>query len=436
MRARSASLQKGVAVLKALARAPEDPDYESEDEVERRNGHKIERDSGYADDVGEADVGRVPGLTNGAAMTDKEEEEKDREARLSEEAKQSGRANREGLRQRGEQRQVERLVGKRAKSSNTSITTLSDNKRPSATKRRSSQHSSVKSWEIPRKIFHSSIGFLVLYLYLSHTNLSIIVRNLAIFLGVVITADVLRLNIPWFEGVYESVLGFLMREAEKEKVNGVVWYLVGVITCLHFYPADIACVSIMILSWADTSASVFGRLYGSRTPPLPSPPFATRKSTAGFSAAIVAGTLTAAVFWASPIASIGMRAEGLSIAHDPSASVRYAVLGTSAAPGATGTGWSGWQWGFRPSAPEHFLAYARPAGRLGELVKKTFAHGTSSGIMALPLPLLCLASGIVAGVAEGLELGGVDDNLSLPILSAMGIHATLVSWGWFASAFL
>lgn len=233
MRARSASLQKGAAVLKALARAPEDPDYDVDDED---GAGKNERDSGYADEVGEADVGRVPGPGNGRAMTDKEDEE---EAGLSEEAKQAGRANREGLRRRGEQRQVEKLVGKRSKSSTSSIP-----KRPSASK--TGSHQSSKSWEIPRKIFHSSIGFLVLYLYLSHTDLSLIVRNLAIFLGIVITADVLRLNIPWFEGVYEKVLGFLMREAEKEKVNGVVWYLVGVITCLHLYPADIACVSIMM----------------------------------------------------------------------------------------------------------------------------------------------------------------------------------------------
>lgn len=60
-----------------------------------------------------------------------------------------------------------------------------------------------------------SLGFLVLYLYLSHHNLGAIVRGLSIFLGIVITADVIRLNNPAFERIYEAVLGFLMREAEK-----------------------------------------------------------------------------------------------------------------------------------------------------------------------------------------------------------------------------
>lgn len=137
--------------------------------------------------------------------------------------------NREGLRRRGEQREVEKvLMGKPRRRGS------GDGKKKS------------KSWEIPRKIFHSSIGFLVLTLYLRHHNLQSIVTGLSIFLGIVITADVIRLNSPAFETIYEKVLGFLMREAEKEKVNGVVWYLIGVIFSLHFFPADIACVSIMM----------------------------------------------------------------------------------------------------------------------------------------------------------------------------------------------
>ena len=56
---------------------------------------------------------------------------------------------------------------------------------------------------------------MVLYLYLWYIDLHVIVRNLSVFLGIVVTADVLRLNLPAFESVYEMVLGFLMRESEK-----------------------------------------------------------------------------------------------------------------------------------------------------------------------------------------------------------------------------
>lgn len=55
------------------------------------------------------------------------------------------------------------------------------------------------------------------------------------------------------------------------------------------------------LSWADTSASTFGRLWGRLTPPLPSHilglPLAPRKSLAGFIAAAVTGAAIVFSFW-------------------------------------------------------------------------------------------------------------------------------------------
>ena len=88
-------------------------------------------------------------------------------------------------------------------------------------------------WEIPRKILHSSIGmvllyiphwrtiskvsvgFLTLYLYLSHGSPGRVVVALGTALAVIVPADILRLNVPGFERVYEKCLGFLMRESEK-----------------------------------------------------------------------------------------------------------------------------------------------------------------------------------------------------------------------------
>ena len=56
------------------------------------------------------------------------------------------------------------------------------------------------------------------------------------------------------------------------------------------------------LSWADTAASTFGRLWGRYTPPLPRSllglPLAPRKSLAGFAAAAITGAAITAGFWA------------------------------------------------------------------------------------------------------------------------------------------
>lgn len=56
---------------------------------------------------------------------------------------------------------------------------------------------------------------MVLYLYLWHIDLSKIIRSMTTFLIIVVIADIIRLNVPAFEVIYEKVLGFLMRESEK-----------------------------------------------------------------------------------------------------------------------------------------------------------------------------------------------------------------------------
>ncbi|SNX86551.1 related to HSD1 - ER membrane protein [Melanopsichium pennsylvanicum] len=397
-RQRSSSLQKGAAVLRALSRAESDLDRDM-----------LERDS-----VLQTNLANLTAPVQGTAAVT--------EMPANGSSKVNASSDGSGLRQRSQA--VKRPSSSSSSSPRTDGPVVPANK---------------KSWEIPRKIFHSSIGFMVLHLYLSGTNLNAIVRSLSYFLGIVVTADVIRLNNDDFERLYERVLGFLMRESEKDKVNGVVWYLVGVIASLHFFPEDIACVSIMILSWCDTCASTFGRAFGRYTPPLPSPPFARRKSTAGFLAAIISGALTSYLFWCTSIASAGVRTNGIS--WSGSGYAHPAIFGTDRVPGAAGTGWESLSVGFRGQSGAGLLPRASglsaqylgadsiAKGKLG-----TDALPIYNDVPGMPWWLLTLGSGVIAGVAEGLELGGVDDNLSLPILSATGIWTFLYSWGRLATA--
>lgn len=173
-----------------------------------------------------------------------------------------------------------------------------------------------------------------------------------------------------------------MRESEKKSTNGVIWYIIGVIFVLAFYPLDVAVVSILILSWADTAASTFGRMFGRYTPPLPQRvpilgiPFAPRKSLAGFIAGSLAGAAVAAGFWGY-IAPLG----NIQPLWTHQAGTAFHVVQT-AGEKAIASGWSG-------------------------------------------LGLISLVSGLVSGVAEALDLGAVDDNISLPIISGGCI------WGFF-----
>lgn len=72
-----------------------------------------------------------------------------------------------------------------------------------------------------------------------------LITVLSIGLVSVLTIDIFRLNYPGFAEIWESYLGFLMRESERNQINGVVYYLVGVIFVLALYPRDVAVVSIL-----------------------------------------------------------------------------------------------------------------------------------------------------------------------------------------------
>jgi diacylglycerol kinase (CTP) len=260
-------------------------------------------------------------------------------------------------------------------------------------------------WEIPRKALHSSIGFVTLYLYASHGSPERVVVVLSSALLIIVPADILRLNYPPFERSYERVFGFLMRESEKKQTNGVIWYILGVVFVLSQYPLDVALMSVLILSWADTAASTFGRLWGRYTPPLPSRvpilglPLAPRKSLAGFLAASITGAAIVFSLWSWLLPAVG--------GPEPA-----------------------WDWTRGVSGPgvDH--------SPMGQSVKAVLRDAGFSGLPTrgwVGLGVISIVSGLVTGIAEALDLGNLDDNLTLPILSGGCIWGLLKLFSWFSS---
>lgn len=256
------------------------------------------------------------------------------------------------------------------------------------------KHKTVKKqidWEIPRKVLHSSIGFFTIYLYTSKGNPQTVVIALSSALAVLVPIDILRLKYPLCERAFEKCVGIFMRDSEKKSSNGVIWYILGANTALIAFPLDIAVVSILILSWADTAASTFGRLWGSLTPPLPARllglPLAPRKSLAGFIAASLTGAAAAAGFWTC----LGPINDNLT-----------------------------WSWN---------------AG-----VSSTFSGGSVEGGKVFNgltgLAVVTVWAGLVSGVAEALDLGSVDDNLSLPIIAGGCIWGLFKVLGWLGDILL
>lgn len=243
----------------------------------------------------------------------------------------------------------------------------------------------VHKHEVPRKVLHVSIGFLVYWLYVSGTQTSSVTPWLMGLLIPIATTDILRHTYVSVNRIYVKYLGAFMRESEYSGYNGVIWYLLGAWTVLYFFPKDVAVVSVMLLSWCDTAASTFGRLYGKYTPRI-----RRGKSLAGTAAAFLVGVLTAAWFWG------------------------WVAPRTPTFPGDD-------------HSPFMFSGYLRLPAPAANLLGLSEADATIGGIAALSV--MSLWSGLAAAGSEVIDLFGWDDNLTIPVLSGIGIWGFLKYFG-------
>ncbi|KAK6343191.1 hypothetical protein TWF730_010791 [Orbilia blumenaviensis] len=228
----------------------------------------------------------------------------------------------------------------------------------------------VHRHEVPRKVLHVSIGFLVLHLYKTGVQPANLTPGIGYALVPIVSADILRFVSPSFNWLYIRVLGALMRESEFSGWNGVIWYMIGTWTVLAVFPKDIATLSILLLSWCDTAASTFGRLFGRYTPQI-----RKGKSFAGSLAAFVVGSAATAYFYGKLVPDAPIWAD------DPIPAVSY----------------------------------------IGQL--RLPVVGEVGGSIALGI--VSVVTGLIGSVSELTDVWGLDDNVVIPVLSAAGI------WGFF-----
>ncbi|KAH8730742.1 cytidylyltransferase family-domain-containing protein [Phaeosphaeriaceae sp. PMI808] len=234
----------------------------------------------------------------------------------------------------------------------------------------------IHKHEIPRKILHVSIGFLVLLLYTSGTQPPQIHPILLTTLLPITLTDLLRHKYWQLNRIYIRCLGALMRESEVDGYNGVISYLLGAWIVMRFCPKDIAVMSILLLSWCDTAASTFGRLWGRYTPAV-----RRGKSLAGSVAAMVTGVGTAVLWWAYL---------GPAYAQYNTGEQAFAFQGTLVLPEVARNG-------------------------LGLDV----AQASVTGWWALGI--MSVAAGFIASASEAIDFFGWDDNLSIPVLCGVGL---------------
>lgn len=243
----------------------------------------------------------------------------------------------------------------------------------------------IHKHEIPRKVLHVSIGFFTLRFYTHGIQANAITPWLLGALAIIGPTDILRHHSDRFNRFYIRVLGALMRETEVEGYNGVIWYLVGAVIALQFYPKDIGVMSILLLSWCDTAASTFGRLYGRYTIRL-----RRGKSLAGSLAALAMGALVAVFFW----------------------------------------GWLAPRTGPFPDDPVNGFMFQNRLS-LPSQAKSLLGWKPDQGVIEghAALAVMSLCTGLIASLSELIDVWGWDDNLTIPLLSSAGLWAFLKAFG-------
>jgi diacylglycerol kinase (CTP) len=202
---------------------------------------------------------------------------------------------------------------------------------------------------------------------------------LAMLVPIAIT-DVIRHRYWQVNRFYIRCLGALMRESEVDGYNGVISYLLGAWIVMRFCPKDVGVMSILLLSWCDTAASTFGRLWGHLTPKV-----RKGKSLAGTIAACVMGIITAVML--GPLYSELNQGDNA-----------FAFQGALTLP-----------------------------SQLQQALGLSAAQSTITGHLALGI--MSLVTGIVASVSEAIDLFGWDDNLTIPALCGAGLWSFLRIFG-------
>lgn len=212
-------------------------------------------------------------------------------------------------------------------------------------------YSLVHKHEIPRKLFHVSIGFITLYLYTQGKETSDIWPPLLYAMLAIFSLDLIRFNWKYFNDLYCASVGFLMREKEVQSFNGVIWFLLGVVITFLTQKKDISVMSVVLLSWSDTAASTIGRAFGHLSPKI-----SKSKSLIGSFGAFLTGVFACYFFYG------------------------YVV----------------------PAYPQYATNF--------EYIQES---------NKISLHLLALLSGFIAALSEGIDFAGVDDNLTIPVLSGL-----------------
>ncbi len=145
-----------------------------------------------------------------------------------------------------------------------------------------------------RKIWHATMGLIIVFFILGGMAKSTAVLILGSFLGFDVFMETLRLRSPIWNDRMVRFWKHILRAHEAHQMSTVPHYLASVILAILIFPRPVAILSILYLACGDPTASLFGILFGHH-----GPRFASGKSLIGTLAGVCTCTLLSLIFLSS-----------------------------------------------------------------------------------------------------------------------------------------
>ena len=117
-----------------------------------------------------------------------------------------------------------------------------------------------------RRIVHAITGTVI---FVAVTQLalskSLTINGLSVLFLVLLASDLVRLRVPHLNILFFRFFQILVSPRESQNIASSTWYILGALIAIVLFPISAALSGILVLAWADPTASYLGRRWGKRS---------------------------------------------------------------------------------------------------------------------------------------------------------------------------
>ena len=117
-----------------------------------------------------------------------------------------------------------------------------------------------------RRIVHAITGT-VIFVAVTQLDLSrsLTITGLSVLFLILLASDLVRLRVPHLNILFFRFFQILVSPRESQSIASSTWYILGALIAIVLFPISAALSGILVLAWADPTASYLGRRWGRRS---------------------------------------------------------------------------------------------------------------------------------------------------------------------------